>query len=68
LGQADVQSEEVTPEMVEAGVSVLEELKGEVSKAYLAKAVFLAMTQARALGTAPLSSSAEPPQRTDGKP
>lgn len=34
---------EITGKMIDAGVSVLFDLEGEVSKAYLARAVFQAM-------------------------
>jgi len=39
---------EVTPEMIEAGVSILWELEGEVSKEVLAREVFQAMATAGA--------------------
>ena len=41
----------VTPEMVEAGVSVLWELEGEASKEVLARAVFVAMASVVAPGS-----------------
>lgn len=47
-GQAGTENEnEITPEMVEAGASVLYELEGEASKERLAELVFLAMSAAR---------------------
>ena len=38
---------EVTPEMVEAGETVLAELEGEVSRSTLAREVFLVMEKVR---------------------
>ena len=40
---AEIAEVQVTPEMIEAGVSALQDLEGEASKAYLAEAVYRAM-------------------------
>ncbi|MCB1481138.1 MAG: hypothetical protein KDJ55_04030 [Rhodobiaceae bacterium] len=34
---------EITPQMIEAGVAILDELQGEVGSAYLVREIYLAM-------------------------
>lgn len=46
---------DVTPAMVEAGVAVLVDLQGEVSRVYLVKEVYLAMRQACSHASSPQS-------------
>jgi hypothetical protein len=49
------QDVEITEEMIEAGVSVLADLEGEVSRAFLAREVYRAMASARCDTTMPAS-------------
>ena len=47
---------EITPEVIETGLSVFYDLEGEVSKVYLVKAVFQAMERVRCCNEEPKSN------------
>jgi len=61
-GTGDPDQIGVTPEMIQAGVSVLYELGGEVSKATLASSIYRAMAF-----VAQDPSSAVPQEKTDNR-
>jgi hypothetical protein len=49
MATAGASNSEITPEMIRAGAAVLQDLKGEASKAFLAEAVYRAMAGSAAV-------------------
>lgn len=47
VNSSSVSPVEISPLMLEAGISVLEDLEGEVSRAFLAREIYQAMERAR---------------------